>query len=151
MSFPRFPIALATALALVVAQTAFAASGIGAANRLQQQQLQDTLDLNLQQSETGRPANMSPADAQQVNELQLRQRMQQQQLEQQQLVQQQQELQLQRQRIGPNINPQDSALQQQFAAERQLQVQQFNNEQSQLMNTIKPQPLQSLGSPGLLP
>ncbi|HEV7444507.1 MAG TPA: hypothetical protein VGO18_18065, partial [Steroidobacteraceae bacterium] len=73
MSFPRFPIALATALALVVAQTAFAASGIGAANRLQQQQLQDTLDLNLQQSETGRPANMSPADAQQVNELQLRQ------------------------------------------------------------------------------
>ncbi|MGZ5168794.1 MAG: hypothetical protein ACXWCY_15305 [Burkholderiales bacterium] len=149
MSLQRFPIALATALALVVEQTAFAATGAEAANRLQQQQLQDTLELNLQRGASATPGSMSPANAQQLDELHLTQRMQQQQLEQQQLVQQQQEQQLQR--IDPNINGQAALQQQQFDEQRQLQLQQFNTEQSQLMNTMKPQPLQPPTSSGLLP
>jgi hypothetical protein len=149
MSSPRFLAVLATTLALAVAQTAFAAPGL-AANRLQQQQLQDSLDLNLQQSTPGGPAGMSPADAQQLDQLQLSQRMQQQQLEQQQLVQQRQQLQLQR--IDPAMGPRNAVQQQQFAAERQLQLQQFNTQQQQLMNTIKPQPLQPpMSSSGLVP
>jgi hypothetical protein len=148
MSSPRFLSALASALALVVAQTAFAAPGFEAANRLQQQQLQDSLELNLQQGMVGRPGNMSPADAQQFNELQLSQRMQQQQLEQQQLVQQRQQLQMQR--IDPNIG-QRNALQQQFATDRELQMQQFDAQQRELTNTMKQQqPLQPPTSPGLL-
>jgi hypothetical protein len=153
MSLPGFRTALATALALVVAQTAFAAPGAVAANRLQQQQLQDRLQLNQRQSVPGRPGNMSPADAQQLDQLQLRQRMQQQQLGQQQLVQQEQQLQQQqvlRPRIDPAIDQRNNALQQQFATERQLQLQQFDTEQRQLMNTIKPQPLQRPASGGLL-
>ncbi|MGZ5257157.1 MAG: hypothetical protein ACXWC0_05890 [Burkholderiales bacterium] len=149
MSLQRFPIALATALALVVEQTAFAATGAEAANRLQQQQLQDTLELNLQQGASATAGSMSAANAQQLGELHLTQRMQQQQLEQQQLVQQQQEQQLQR--IDPNINGQAALQQQQFGEQRQLQLQQFNTEQSQLMNTMKPQPLQPPTSSGLLP
>src|SRR4051812_1870829 len=116
MSLPRFMTALATALALVLAHTAFAAPGPEAANALQQQQLEDTLELNLQQSTPGTPVNMSPADAQQLNELQLSQHMQQQQLDQQQLMQQQ--LALQPQRIGPNLNGQ-GALQQQQRQQQQ--------------------------------
>ena len=148
MSFPRF-LAFATALALVVAQTAFAASGAEAANRLQQQQLQDSLELNLQQSMSGKPGNMSPQNAQQLDQLQLSQRMQQQQLEQQQLVQQQQQQQLQLQRIDPGMGERN-ALQQQFATERELQMQQFNTQQRELTNTMKPQPLQPPASAGLL-
>jgi hypothetical protein len=147
MSLPRLLTALATALALVVVQTAFAAPGAEAANRLQQQQLQDSLELNLRQGMAGTPSNMSPEDAQQLDQLQLRQRMQQQQLDQQQLVQQQQQLQLQR--IDPGMG-QRNALQQQFATERELQNQQFDQEQRQFMNSVKPQPLQLPTSPGLL-
>lgn len=149
MSLPRLPTAYAAALALVVAQTAFSAPGPEALNTLQQQQLQDTLELNTLQSSEVPPGTMSPADRQQLDELQLRQRMQQQQLEQQQLVQQRQDLQLHR--IDPIGSGQAALQQQQFAEERQLQMQQFNTEQSQLMNTIKPQPLQPPASPGLLP
>ncbi|HEV7447047.1 MAG TPA: hypothetical protein VGO18_31050 [Steroidobacteraceae bacterium] len=150
MSSPRYLTALATAVALVVAQTAFAAPPGVEANRLQQQQLEDNLDLNLQQGMAGRPGDMSPADAQQLDQLQLSQRMQQQQLEQQQLVQQRQQEALQRQGIGPNIGQRD-ALQQQFATDRQLQMQQFNTEQHQLTNTMKPQTLQPPASAGLVP
>jgi hypothetical protein len=147
MSLPRFLPALATALALVVAQTAFAATGAEAANRLQQQQLQDQLELNQRQS-LGTPGSMSPADAQQLNQLQLSQRMQQQQLEQQQLVQQRQQLQMQR--IDPNLG-QRNALQQQFSTDRELQMQQFDAQQRELTNTMKQQqPLQPPTSPGLL-
>jgi hypothetical protein len=146
MSFPRF-LTFATALALVFAPTAFAAPGAEAANRLQQEQLQDSLELNLQQSMAGTPGNMSPQNAQQLDQLQLSQRMQQQQLEQQQLVQQQQQLQLQR--IDPGMGERN-ALQQQFATERELQMQQFNTQQRELTNTMKPQPLQPPASAGLL-
>jgi hypothetical protein len=148
MSLPRFIPALATALLLVAAQTASAARAPEAANRLQQQQLQDTLELNGLQSATGRPGGISPADAQQLDQLQSTQRMQQQQLEQRQLLQQQQES--QRRRIEPDIN-RGGALQQQFSQERQLQMQQFDSEQQQLMNTIRAQPLQPPTSSGLQP
>jgi hypothetical protein len=144
MSFPRCLFALATVLMLAAVQLASAATGPEARNRLQQQQLQDTLDLNLLQSAPGRPGNMAPADTLRLDQLQLRQRMQQQQLEQQQLSQQQ------LRRIDPTFDHRGALQQQQFAQERQLQVQQFDMEQRQLLGTIKPQPLQRPAPPGQL-
>jgi hypothetical protein len=133
---------------LAAVQLASAATGPEARNRLQQQQLQDTLDLNLLQSAPGRAGNMAPADTLRLDQLQLRQRMQQQQLEQRQLSQQRQHV--QRQRIDPTIDHRDVLQQQQFAQERQLQLQQFDMEQRQLLGTIKPQPLQRPAPPGQL-
>ncbi|MDB5924667.1 MAG: hypothetical protein JWN13_3603 [Betaproteobacteria bacterium] len=144
MSFPRCLFALATVLMLAAVQLASAATGPEARNRLQQQQLHDTLDLNLLQSAPGRPGNMAPADTLRLDQLQLRQRMQQQQLEQQQLSQQQ------LRRIDPTFDHRGALQQQQFAQERQLQVQQFDMEQRQLLGTIKPQPLQRPAPPGQL-
>jgi hypothetical protein len=143
MSFPRCLFALATVLTLAAVQLS-AATGPQARNRLQQQQLQDTLDLNLLQSAPGRPGNMAPADTLRLDQLQLRQRMQQQQLEQQQLSQQQ------LRRIDPTFDHRGALQQQQFAQERQLQLQQFDMEQRQLLGTIKPQPLQRPAPPGQL-
>jgi hypothetical protein len=146
MSFPRCLFALAAVLTLTATQLASAATGPEARTRLQQQQMEDTLELNQLHSTPGRPGYMAPGDTLRLDQLQLRQRMQQQQLEQQQLSQQR----LQRQRIDPTFDHRDALQQQRFAQERQLQLQQFDMEQRQLLGTIKPQPLQRPAPPGQL-
>jgi hypothetical protein len=142
MGFRRSLFALTTALALVTVHAACAATGPEARHKLQQQQLQDTLDLGLLQSAPRSRGDMSPSDRLRLDQLQLRQRMAQQQLEEQQL---------QRERVGPDTTHRNALVQQQqFAQERQRQMQQFDMEQRDLLRTIRPQPLQRPLSAGQL-
>jgi hypothetical protein len=137
------PGALAIAIFLSSAQCASAASAAVAPHVLQQQQLQDSLDLDLRQS-VPRRADMSPTDTLRLDQLQLRQRLEQQQLEQQQLQQERSS----RNRDFPNAVVQERR----FAQERQLQLQRFDAQQRELVRSIKPQPLQRSPSAGnLLP
>ncbi|HEV7393512.1 MAG TPA: hypothetical protein VGO08_17870 [Burkholderiales bacterium] len=142
MSFPRCLFSLATVLTLVVVHVASAATGPEARHKLQQQQLQDTLDLSLLQSAPRSRGDMSPTDRLRLDQLQLRQRMAQQQLEEQQL---------QRERVDRDNTHRNALVrQQQFAQERQRQMQQFDMEQRDLLRTIRPQPLQRPPSGGQL-
>jgi hypothetical protein len=132
----------AALLMLVLAQFTCAATVSENRHRLQQQQLQDTLELNQIQSGRRSRADISPADTLRLDQMQLRQRMEQQQLEQQQV---------QRERLDHGRGGAESLIQQQrFAQERQLQLQQFDTEQRELLRTIKPQPLQRPSSSGVL-
>ena len=121
------------------------ASGAGTAesrHELQQQQLQDTLDLDLRQSASRARRDLEPADALRLEQMQLRQRLQQQQLQQHQL--QQQRLQHGRADINGDIQ------QRLFAQQRELQIQRFDMEQRELLRTMPARPLQRPSSPGQL-
>ena len=119
---------------LFAVQVASAATESEARHNLQQQQLQDTLDLNLQQSGPRARADLSPADSLRLDQLQLRQRMAQQQLEHQQL---------QQDRLHRNRGDRNAQLEQRlFAQERQMQIQRFDMEQRDLLRSMKPRPLQ---------
>jgi hypothetical protein len=136
---------MVAALALLGCSTlGIAATTSAGRHSLQQQQLQDTLDLNLRQSGPRGRADLSTTDALRLDQLHLRQRMEQSQLEQQQL---------QLDRLNRNHGERDAARDQRlFAQERQLQIQRFDMEQRELLRTIKPQPLQRpLPHGGLLP
>jgi hypothetical protein len=134
----------ASAILLMVFLTHIAGAATTAENRhrLQQQQLQNTLDLNQIQSAARSRADVSPSDTLRLDQLQLRQRMEQQQLEHQQV---------QRDRLDGNLGRADSLIRQQrFAQERQLQLQQFELQQRELLGTMKPQPLQRPSPAGQL-
>jgi hypothetical protein len=129
----NFSTLLALAL-LACSSISLAATPSAARHRLEQQQLQDTLDLNLRQSGPRSRADLSASDALRLEQLHLRQRMEQSQLEQQQL---------QLERLNRNRDQRDAGREQQrFAQERQLQIQRFDMEQRELLSTMKPQPLQ---------
>ena len=128
--------------------------GRGALQRhqLQIQQQQDALNLGLRQS-LGRRSDLAPSDARQLDRLQLQQRAEQQMLEQQQEQQLQREIQLQRTPGGPPSVIRDQRLTAQrntFAAERELQMQQFELQQRRLTDPAPRAPLQPpVGSPQL--
>ncbi|HEY0337788.1 MAG TPA: hypothetical protein VGC70_10665 [Burkholderiales bacterium] len=129
---------------LACSSVTLAATPSAARHRLEQQQLQDTLDLNLRQSGARSRADLSTTDALRLDQLQLRQRMEQSQLEQQQM---------QLERLNRNHSELNAAREQRlFAQERQLQIQRFDMEQRELLRTMKPPPLQRpLPDGGLLP
>jgi hypothetical protein len=129
---------------LLACSTSLAATPSVVRQRLEQQQLQDTLDLNLRQSGPRSRADLSTTDALRLDQLQLRQRMEQSQLEQQQS---------QLERLNRNHSELNAAREQRlFAQERQLQIQRFDMEQRELLQTMKPPPLQRpLPDGGLLP
>jgi hypothetical protein len=109
--------------------------------QLQVQQHQDALNLNLQQSIRSRRYDLNAADERRLDQLQLQQRLEQQQLEQQQL----QRDRLLRYSPAPDSFARDSDVAAQreiFAQERQLQLQRFEMEQRQLLNSVPRQPLQ---------
>jgi hypothetical protein len=124
-----------------------AASAATQRRQLQTQQHQDALNLHLQQSIRARRYDLNAADERRLDQLQLQQRLEQQQLEQQQL---------QRDRLSTRGFPSEppgahdaqlAAQREIFMQERQLQLQRFDMEQRQLLNSVPRQPLQ----PGLQP
>jgi hypothetical protein len=127
-----------------------AATAAAERRQLQTQQHQDALNLHLQQSIRTRRYDLNAADERRLDQLQLQQRLEQQQLEQQQL---------QRDRLSPHPFPSDvpgaheahlAAQRDIFTQERQLQLQRFDMEQRQLLNSAPRQPLQPALPPGQL-
>lgn len=113
---------------------AAAATETEARRELYQQQLQSTLDLELQQSAPQTRGDLSPSDRFRLEQLQLRQRLELQQLEQHQL-----------QRDGLRRNRDDRSVrleQRLYAQERQLQIGRFEMEQRELLRSMKSLPLQ---------
>jgi hypothetical protein len=117
--------------------------------RLQVEQQQDALRLDLQQSMRARSHGTSPADAHRLNQLQLQQRVEQQQLE----IHQIQREHALRRLPGPSDDAFDRRLETQrdlFRTERQLQIQRFELDQQRLLQSARPQPLQPpIGLPQL--
>lgn len=118
--------------------------------RLQLQQQQDALNLDLQQSMRARRHDLGTADARRLDRLHMQQRLQRQQLEHQQL----QADRLNRRDAAalppPAIDTRIAAQDRQFALERQLQMQQFDLEQQQLLNAAPRRSLQSPPASGQL-
>lgn len=140
-------------LALGLALPADAADQRGmAAHRreLQMQQQQDALNLNLRQSFSARPYDLSPSDARRLDQLQMRQRMERQLLDQQQ-VQRSYETRQDAAHLPSDIRHQRREHDRQtFATERELQSQQFELEQRQLLQSMPRAPLQPpIGNPQL--
>jgi hypothetical protein len=126
------------------------AAGSAARHRLQIEQQQNALDLNLQQALAARRANLSPADQRRLDQLHLQQRMEQQQLENDQL-QREHLLRNGRATLPPGVQDGRLATEREiFAQERQLQLQRFEQEQQRLLGPARPQPLQPTPQPGRL-
>jgi hypothetical protein len=148
---PRLKTLLLAAGALVLLHAPAGASAAGTLDqrRLQVEQQQDALRLDLQQSMRARSHGISPADAHRLNQLQLQQRVEQQQLE----IQQTQRAHALRRLPGPSDDAVERRLEMQrdlFATERQLQIQRFELDQQRLLQSARPQPLQPpIGSPQL--
>jgi len=146
---------LAPVLALALSVPATAADparGAVQRHQLQIEQQQDALNLNLRQS-MGRRSDLSTADAQRLDQLQMQQRAQQQLLDQQQEQQLQREIQIQRHggALSPQIRDQRlTSRRNDFAAERELQMQQFELQQRRLTDQAPRAPLQPpVGNPQL--
>jgi hypothetical protein len=140
-------------LALGFALPADAADQRGmAAHRreLQMQQQQDALNLNLRQSFSARPYDLSTSDLRRLDQLQMRQRMERQLLDQQQLQRGFQARQ-DAAHLPPEIRHQRLEHERQtFATERELQSQQFELEQRRLLQSMPRAPLQPpVGNPQL--
>jgi hypothetical protein len=126
-----------------------AASAATERRQLQIQQHQDALNLHLQQSIRARRYDLDAAHERRLDQLQLRQRLEQQQLEQQQV----QRDRMWRHSPGPDSLPRDTdaaAQREIFAQERQLQLQRFELEQRQLLDSAPRQPLQPASPSGQL-
>jgi hypothetical protein len=121
------------ALATSVLPAAAAAPDAAARQRLHQQQLQDSLNLDLQQGLARSRARASGVNPRALDELALRQRLEQQQLETHQA-----------QELGRlRHDPRSQALRQrQFQLEREAQMQRFEGERQRLLGTTTPPPLQ---------
>jgi hypothetical protein len=134
--------AIALLALLPLAADAHAQSAAGDRRQLQIQQQQDALNLQLQQSIRARRYDLPPADERRLDQLQLQQRIEQQMLEQQQL---QRENQLGRPPGAPPLaaeHSRDALQSERFAQERQLQIQRFDMEQQQLLNSSRASQLQ---------
>ncbi len=148
---PRFKTLLFAAGALVLLHAGADARAAGTIDhrRLQVEQQQDALRLDLQQSMRARRHGISPADAHRLNQLQLQQRVEQQQLE----IHQIQREHALRRLPGPTDDALERRIEMQrglFAAERQLQIQRFELDQQRLLQSARPQPLQPpIGAPQL--
>ena len=148
--FPKLA-SLAVLLACThLSQSADAASAAADRRQLQMQQHQDALNLNLQQSIRARRYDLNAADERRLDQLHLQQRLEQQQLEAQQI---------QRDRLSRRSVPHEppgaadahlAAQREVFMQERQLQLQRFDLEQRQLLNSAPRQPLQPGFAPGQL-
>ena len=142
---------LAFALAIPVAAADLGRSAMQR-HHLQVEQQQDALNLNLRQS-IGRRPDLAPEDARQLDQLQLQQRAQQQLLDQQQEQQLRRDIQVQRNDGALSAQIRDQRLNARrdaFAAERELQMQQFELQQRRLTDSAPRAPLQPpAGSPQL--
>ncbi|MGZ8154278.1 MAG: hypothetical protein ACXWUH_06635 [Burkholderiales bacterium] len=132
-------------VAILLGSPAFAAdlaASVARDRALQLEQQQDALDLDLRQALPGRRYDLAPEDARRLEQLQLHQRLDRQLLEQQQL---QRDYQLKREAVGapPGVMERRERTQRQsFAAERELQLQQFALEQQRLLQSMPRAPLQ---------
>ena len=127
--------ALALALQLCVVLTAHPATTPGDHRRqLQLQQQQDALNLDLQHGLRARRQDLDVADARRLEQLQMQQRLQQQQLEQRQLLM---DNAMRSNRATPDGQARSAAQAAQFALERQMQMQRFEVEQRQLLNSAQ--------------
>ena len=148
------PIAcLLALLASILSLPAPAADPRGMASHrrdLQLQQQQDALNLDLRQGLSARRPDLAPSDARRLEQLQMHQRMEQQLLEQQQLQRSYQTRQ-DAAHLPPEIRHQRLDHERRtFATERELQVQQFDLEQRQLIQSMPRAPLQPpIGNPQL--
>ncbi|MDB5865399.1 MAG: hypothetical protein JWO70_3205 [Betaproteobacteria bacterium] len=135
-----FAFILLYAALVCTAAMALDAHADSARRELQLRQQQDALNLNLQQSMRARRYDLSPTDAQRLDQLDLQQRLQQQQLDQQQLE-------LSR-RDAASLPPGagDAHLRAQrdaYTQERQLQLQQFELDRQRLLQSAPRDPLQT--------
>jgi hypothetical protein len=136
---PRCALALALQLCAVLTAHAAANTPVDHRRALQLQQQQDALNLDMQQGLRARRQDLNPGDARRLEQLQMQQRLQQQQLEQHQLLM---DNAWRSNRATPDSQARGAAQAAQFALERQMQLQRFELEQQQLLNSAQRRPLQ---------
>jgi hypothetical protein len=138
-----FAFVLLYAVLVCTAAVALDAHADSARRELQLRQQQDALNLNLQQSMRARRYDLSPADTQRLDQLDLQQRLQQQQLDQQQLHRDEMS---RRDTASLPLGANDAHLRAQrdaYAQERQLQAQQFELDRQRLLQSTPREPLQT--------
>ena len=130
-------------LTILCALLALEASADSSRRELQLRQQQDALNLNLQQGMRARRADLPPADARRLDQLDLQQRLQQQQLEQQQLHRDE-HLRRNAETLPAGVGDAHVRAQREiFSQERALQLQQFEMDRQRLLQSVPREPLQS--------